>query len=116
MTEPTPEPEQPIPEPTELESIARLAAEAAVQAMQRQIPEDLVPRLELVEQGLAEIREMLAAAAGPQGGSARLGARLEAAERQLEEIRATPARLDPEQLQLLDGLRHKVAHIERTQR
>ena len=82
MTEQHPEQPPAVPEPTALETVARLAAEAAVRA----IP-DPFARLELAEQGLAEIRQILAAAAGPDGGSARLSARLEL----VEQILASPA-------------------------
>ena len=68
----------PIPEPTELETVARLAAEAATRAIPN--PED---RLAAVEKSLAEILAALAAAAGPDGNAARLARRLDEAEQLL---------------------------------
>jgi len=63
------------PELTELEQVARLAAEAALAALP-----DLAPRLLAVEESLAQILATLATAAGPDGGGARLAARLDAIE------------------------------------
>jgi len=117
MTEPTPEaelppvPEPAAPEPTTLETVARLAAEAALRA----IP-DLGPRLDAAEIRLAEILDALAAAASPEGNAARLAARLDDLEQGLRDLADKPAVLPPEKQQQLDELRLKVATIERTKR
>jgi hypothetical protein len=120
MTEPTPEipideapaDEAPIvPEPTQLETVARLAAEAVARALP-----DHTETIEQLVREVAEIRQTLAAAAGPDGGSARLSARLDAAEQALTDIARTAAepRPEPGQQKLIDDLRLKVAKLERT--
>lgn len=69
--------EQPesIPEETEIQRVARLAAEAATRTKP-----DHTARIEALETALAEILAALAAAAGPEGNAARLAGRLTAAE------------------------------------
>lgn len=105
----TPEAEAPvIPEPSPLETVARLAAEAASRARP-----DYGPRLEQAEAALQEILAALAAAAGPNGNAARLAERLDRVEETVGHLAARPIPANPEQQQLIDDLRLKVAHLER---
>lgn len=96
-----------IPEPTEIEIVARLAAEAATRAMP-----DYGPRLTAAETSLAEILAALAAAAGPDGNAAKLDARLSAVEQALTALTSQQPAPHPEQQLLIDDLRLKVAELQ----
>lgn len=106
MSDETPEA---IPEPTEIETVARLAAEAATRALP-----DNAPRLAAVEETLRQILAALAAAAGPEGNAAQLGARLAAVELTLAGLTSHQPAPHPEQQKLIDDLRLKVANLEHT--
>jgi hypothetical protein len=107
MTEQAPE-ETTIPEPSPLESVARAAAEAAVRALA-----DPEARLLALELQVAEILAALTTAASPQGNAARLADRLDGLEASLAQLAAAPPAAHPEQQQLIDDLRLKVATLER---
>lgn len=91
-----------------METVARLAAEAAAGARP-----DLSPRLEALETSVQQILDALTAAAGPEGNAAKLAARLEAVESGLAELRGATIAPDPEQQNLIDDLRLRVATLER---
>lgn len=84
MTE-TPEagPAPAVPEPTPIERVAQLAAEAAVRAL----PDHTEPIGQL-QAAVAEILAALALAASPEGNAARLAARLEQAEQNIAKLTA----------------------------
>lgn len=102
-------PDEPaVPEPSPLETVARLAAEAAVRSLAGH-----GPRLDALEQSVAEIREALTTAAGPAGNAAKLSARLDHVEQGIAEAREAGGQPNPAQQKLIDDLRLKVATLER---
>lgn len=110
MTDPTPEPV--TPEPTDLERVAQLAAEAATRAL----PADPTPRLDALERSVQQILQALNVAASPEGNAAKLAGRLDAVEKTLTTITTSPPVPHPGQQKLIDDLRLKVATLERKQR
>lgn len=128
---------------TDLETVARLAAEAATRALEPRVAA-LEPAVAELGQLVGEITTALRQAAGPDGNAARLAARLESAAQQVadlgqqhgqlqlqlattveqrllplehlvEQLAAASAAL-PEALRTIDDLRLKVATIERKPR
>lgn len=111
MTETAPEAEPlpAVPEPTDIERVAQLAAEAATRTM----PDPDGARLAAVEQALGEITKALALAASPEGNAARISARLDALDQAVAALRSAPAPAHPVQQKTIDDLRLKTATIER---
>ena len=112
MTEQTPEPEAPaVVEPSELETVARLAAEAVVRALPPR--PDHEDRITAAEQQITALLQLLTAAAGPEGNAAKLAGRLDQVEAGLQQLLTAEPKAHPEQQQLIEDLRLKVAKLER---
>jgi len=99
------------PEPSQLETVARLAAEAVVRALPDPTSQDA--RIAAVEDQAKQILQLLTAAAGPEGNAAKLAARLAEVEAAVAALAAAVPKPNHEQQLLIDDLRLKVAKLER---